>query len=252
MKVALELKNISKSFGEQRVHRDLSLQIEEGKTTIIVGQSGAGKSVMLKYFIGLMDPDEGEAVVHGESLQGMRKKDLLRIRSKVSYLFQGVALFDSMDAFENVALPLREKTKLKDSEVHKRVMEKLDMVGMADAAHKFPSELSGGMQKRVGLARALQLDPEVVLFDEPTTGLDPETTHHTYELFSEAQRNLGYTALIVSHDLPKVFRIADHVAVLSDGEVRRIEKPQLGKGTGSDWLDRMLNLEAEGVRGVLF
>lgn len=252
MSLALQLRGVSKSFGRQVVHRDLKLDVEKGKTTIIVGQSGAGKSVLLKYFIGLICPDQGEVLVNGQSLCGMKKRDLLEIRSKVSYLFQGVALFDSMNTYENVALPLREKTSLTESEIRAKVMEKLDMVGMTEAIDKFPSELSGGMQKRVGLARALQRDPEVVLFDEPTTGLDPETTHNTYELFADAQKNLGYTALIVSHDLPKVFKIADRVAILNKGQIQNIEKPTLGQTSGSEWLDKMLALEAEGLRGVLF
>jgi phospholipid/cholesterol/gamma-HCH transport system ATP-binding protein len=252
MSLMLELKGVSKSFGPQKVHQDLDLDIEKGKTTIIVGQSGAGKSVLLKYFIGLICPDNGEILVDGRSLCGMKKRELLEIRSKVSYLFQGVALFDSMNTFDNVALPLREKTSLSESDIRTKVMEKLDMVGMAEAIEKYPSELSGGMQKRVGLARALQGDPQVVLFDEPTTGLDPETTHNTYKLFAEAQKNLGYTALIVSHDLPKVFKIADRVAILNQGKVQSIEKPTLNQPSGSEWLDKMLALEAEGLRGVLF
>lgn len=252
MSLMLELKGVSKSFGPQKVHQDLDLDIEKGKTTIIVGQSGAGKSVLLKYFIGLICPDQGEILVDGRSLCGMKKRELLEIRSKVSYLFQGVALFDSMNTFDNVALPLREKTSLSESDIRTKVMEKLDMVGMAEAIEKYPSELSGGMQKRVGLARALQGDPQVVLFDEPTTGLDPETTHNTYKLFAEAQKNLGYTALIVSHDLPKVFKIADRVAILNQGKVQSIEKPTLNQPSGSEWLDKMLALEAEGLRGVLF
>jgi phospholipid/cholesterol/gamma-HCH transport system ATP-binding protein len=252
MSLMLELKGVSKSFGLQKVHQELDLDIEKGKTTIIVGQSGAGKSVLLKYFIGLICPDQGEILVDGRSLCGMKKRELLEIRSKVSYLFQGVALFDSMNTFDNVALPLREKTSLSESDIRTKVMEKLDMVGMAEAIEKYPSELSGGMQKRVGLARALQGDPQVVLFDEPTTGLDPETTHNTYKLFAEAQKNLGYTALIVSHDLPKVFKIADRVAILNQGKVQSIEKPTLNQPSGSEWLDKMLALEAEGLRGVLF
>lgn len=252
MSTALELRGVEKSFGDQKVHRGLNLEVQRGKTTIIVGQSGAGKSVMLKYFIALMHPDAGEVLVDGQSLCGIKKRDLQEVRSKVSYLFQGVALFDSMNTYDNVALPLREKTSLSESEIRERVMEKLDLVGMAAAVDKYPAELSGGMQKRVGLARALQRDPEVVLFDEPTTGLDPETTHQTYELFASTQKRLGYTALIVSHDLPKVFRIADDVAILDGGEIRRIKKPTLGQPSGSEWLDRMLSLEAQGLKGVLF
>ena len=249
---ALELVGVQKSFAGQLIHKGLNLAVEKGKTTIVVGQSGAGKSVMLKYFIALICPDVGEVRVCGQSLCGLSRKELSEIRSKVSYLFQGVALFDSMTTFENVALPLREKTKMSEAEIKAKVMEKLDLVGMTGAIHKYPSELSGGMQKRVGLARALQRDPEVVLFDEPTTGLDPETTHMIYDLFADTQKHLGYTALIVSHDLPKVFRIADDVAVLNEGKIQRVGLPELGKSSGSVWLDRMMELEAAGIKGVLF
>jgi phospholipid/cholesterol/gamma-HCH transport system ATP-binding protein len=249
---ALELIGVQKSFSGQLVHKGLTLSVEKGKTTIVVGQSGAGKSVMLKYFIALICPDAGEVKVSGTSLCGLSRRELSDIRARVSYLFQGVALFDSMTAFENVALPLREKTKMTELQIRDKVMEKLDLVGMVKASHKYPSELSGGMQKRVGLARALQMDPDVVLFDEPTTGLDPETTHMIYDLFADTQRQLGYTALIVSHDLPKVFRIADDVAVLNDGLIHRVDRPVLGKPSGSIWLDRMMELEASGLKGVLF
>ena len=249
---ALELIEVQKSFSGQWVHKGLNLAVERGKTTIVVGQSGAGKSVMLKYFIALVCPDAGEVKVSGQSLCGLSRWELAEIRSKVSYLFQGVALFDSMTSFDNVALPLREKTKMSEAEIRTKVMEKLDLVGMSGASHKYPSELSGGMQKRIGLARALQREPEVVLFDEPTTGLDPETTHMIYDLFADTQKKLGYTALIVSHDLPKVFRIADDVAVLNEGKINRVRLPELGKSSGSAWLDRMMELEAAGVKGVLF
>ena len=249
--IALELINIYKSFGEQKVHEGINIKIEKGKSAIVVGQSGAGKSVMLKYFPGLTKPDVGEVKVFDQNIANMKRGDLYKVRSKLGVLFQGAALFDSLTTFENVALPLREKTNLLESEIKNSVMEKLDLVGMADAHHKYPANLSGGMQKRVGLARALQRDPDIVLFDEPTTGLDPETTHNIYDLFADTQKKLGYTSLIVSHDIPKVFRIADVVAVLSNKEIQICEKDCLGEGCGNPWLTKMLELERAGLKGTL-
>ena len=248
----LSLKGVHKSFGPQVVHCDLELQVPRGKSTIIVGPSGAGKSVLLKYFIGMMFPDRGEVLVDGEELGSLTRQDLYRVRSRFGFLFQGAALFDSMTTFDNVALPVREKMKLEESETADRVMEKLDLVGMADAAHKYPAELSGGMQKRVGLARALARDPEVLLFDEPTTGLDPESTYKIYELFMDTQKKLGYTSVQVSHDIPKVFRLADQVAVLEGGRLDVCPRPEPRQEAGQDWLDHMLALEKRGLEGVLF
>ena len=249
--VALELIDICKSFGEQKVHQGINLKIEKGKSAIVVGQSGSGKSVMLKYFTGLMKPDSGSVKVFDTDISKMSRKELFAVRSRLGVLFQSAALFDSLTTFENVALPLREKTKMTEAQIRASVLEKLDLVGMVDAIDKYPANLSGGMQKRVGLARALQRDPDIVLFDEPTTGLDPETTHTIYDLFAETQKKLGYTSLIVSHDIPKVFRIADVVAVLSNREIQLCEKHCLGEGCGNPWLTKMLKLEKAGLKGTL-
>lgn len=239
---AIEIKDVYKNFGEQKVHRGVNLNIHKGKTTVIVGHSGAGKSVMLKYILGLIQPDKGNVYIGGQDVVKMNNRQLYDIRSKFGVLFQGSALLDSLDVFDNVALPLREKTKLPENEIHDRVVEKLGLMGIENAIHKYPSELSGGMQKRVGLARALQREPEIVLFDEPTTGLDPETTHTIYELFENTQSRLGYTALIVSHDIPKVFRIADYVAVLNQGKIQAHVPPEELDNCGNDWVRKMLTL----------
>jgi phospholipid/cholesterol/gamma-HCH transport system ATP-binding protein len=199
-----------------------------------------------------MEPDEGQVIVGGRDICSLSKRELGEVRSRVSYLFQGVALFDSLSVFDNVALPLREKTTMSESDIYKQVMDHLDMVSMAHAVNKYPSELSGGMQKRVGLARALQRNPDVVLFDEPTTGLDPETTFNIYNLFRDTQKMLGYTALIVSHDIPKVFRIADEIAVLSDGFIKQVPIPQKGEVSSDPWLEKMMTLETDSLKGVLF
>ena len=248
----LALKGVSKSFGPQKVHESVSLEVPKGKSTIVVGPSGAGKSVLLKYFIGMMSPDEGEVRVDGQEMGSLSRDELYNIRARIGFLFQGAALFDSMTVFDNVALPIRERLKLSEDAVLKRVMDKLDLVGMAEAAQKYPAELSGGMQKRVGLARALARDPEVLLFDEPTTGLDPESTHNIYELFLSTQKKLGYTSVQVSHDIPKVFRLADQVAVLENGRLEVCPQPKPGQSSGQLWLDHMLSLEKKGLEGVLF
>jgi phospholipid/cholesterol/gamma-HCH transport system ATP-binding protein len=248
----LALKDVSKSFGPQVVHKGINLEVPKGKSTIIVGPSGAGKSVLLKYFIGMTHPDVGQVLVDGVDLGGLRRQELYQARARFGFLFQGAALFDSMTTFENVALPIRERMKLSESDTRKRVLEKLDLVNMTEAVEKYPAELSGGMQKRVGLARALARDPEVLLFDEPTTGLDPESTHNIYELFSSTQEKLGYTSVQVSHDIPKVFRLADQVAVLEKGHLEVCPGPTPGEPVGQTWLDHMLSLEKKGLEGVLF
>jgi len=239
--VAIEIKNITKSFGMQEVHKNISLSMIKGKTTVIVGKSGVGKSVLIKYILGLLKPDSGEILIEGQEMTHFSRKQLYHLRSRFGVLFQSAALFDSMDVFDNVALPLREKTKLKENEIRSKVIEKLNWVGIKEESlYKYPSEISGGMQKRVGLARALQRDPEIVLFDEPTTGLDPETSESIYDLFKELQEKLNYTAIIVSHDIPRVFRIADQVAILEDGEIKACMKPEEFKSSDNPWVIKML------------
>lgn len=244
---AIQIRGVFKTFGDQEVHRGLDLDIPCGKTTVIVGHSGAGKSVMIKYILGLIKPDRGQVLLGDQDIVSMSRRQLYDIRSKFGVLFQGAALFDSLNVFENVAMPLREKTKLNESEIREQVMEKLELMKIEHSAHKYPSELSGGMQKRVGLARALQRTPEVVLFDEPTTGLDPETTHNIYKLFKETQQKLKYTAIIVSHDIPKVFNIADRVAVLYEGKIVENCPPDQLENCDHEWIQKMLKLEKEKI-----
>ena len=225
-KAIIQLIDVEKSFGKQKVLKQVNLNIFEGRTTIIVGESGQGKSVILKHILGLLKPDNGKVLVYGENITGMRKKELERIRSIFGVLFQSVALFDSLTVFENVALPLRERTKLSEDEIRKEVSEKLKMVDLVGSDDKYPAQLSGGMKKRVGLARALQLNPKIVLFDEPTTGLDPVRTEEIYRLFDSTQKKLQYTAIIVSHDVPKIFKLADYIAVLHDGLIQEVLPPE--------------------------
>ena len=222
----ISLEEVSKSFGRQTVLDRVSFSIPRGRTTVIVGGSGQGKSVTLKLILGLMSPDSGRVLVDGEDVAGMKKRELDRVRARFGVLFQGAALLDSLSVFDNVALPLVERTGLSRGEIRDRVMATLAQLGLTGHEDKFPAQLSGGMKKRVGLARALQLEPEIMLFDEPTTGLDPEKTMEIYRLFVETHERFGYTAVIVSHDIPKVFNLADQVVVLNHGRVWSFGSPE--------------------------
>jgi len=215
----IKLTDVHKSFGAQKVLNGLSLEIPEGKVTAIIGPSGEGKSVLLKHIIGLLQPDSGRIEVDGESILGLRRSQLNRIREKFGMLFQNAALFDSMSVFENVAFPLQEKTKLTRDEIHRRVLSALEDVGLKNVEEKFPDELSGGMKKRVGLARAVVLNPKIILFDEPTTGLDPVIKRAIHHLIKETHAKFGFTAVIVSHEIPDIFDIAQNVAMLYQGEI---------------------------------
>jgi phospholipid/cholesterol/gamma-HCH transport system ATP-binding protein len=215
----IRLTGVHKSFGAQKVLNGLNLEIPEGKVTAIIGPSGEGKSVLLKLIIGLLQPDSGLIEVDGECMQGLRRSQLNLIREKFGMLFQNAALFDSMSVFENVAFPLQEKTKLTRDEIRRRVLSALEHVGLKNVEDKFPDELSGGMKKRVGLARAVVLDPKIILFDEPTTGLDPVIKRAIHHLIRETHAKFGFTAVVVSHEIPEIFDIAQNVAMLYQGEI---------------------------------
>ena len=229
--VAIEFKEVIKSFvsldgKKQTVLDRVSFTIPVGKTTVIAGGSGQGKSVTLKMVLGLMRADGGGIFVGGKNVTNLSGRALENLRTRFGVLFQGAALFDSMTVFENVALPLRERTKMTEKEIRTQVTETLTQLDLAGHEEKYPAQLSGGMQKRVGLARALQLNPEILLFDEPTTGLDPVMTREIYQLFSRTQALVGYTSVIVSHDIPKVFNLADQVIILNDGKVDVFDSPE--------------------------
>lgn len=215
----IKLVGVEKTLGGQPVLRGVDITIPRGKLTTIIGRSGEGKSVLLKHMIGLMRPDRGQVWVDGIELSHLRGKELNEVRKRFAMLFQGAALFDSLTVFENVAFPLREKLRLPDAEVRRRVEEKLEQVGLAGMGHKYPAELSGGMKKRTGLARALVMEPEIILFDEPTTGLDPLMAKTIHDLIVATQRKFGFTAVMVSHEIPEIFSISDWVAMLKDGRI---------------------------------
>ncbi len=223
----IRLVNINKSFRSQQVLRDLNLIIPSGQTTVIIGRSGGGKSVLLKHIMGLMRPDSGEVWIDDEEINRLNQRNLYRVRKRFGMLFQEGALFDSMSVGENVAFPIREHKKLTPSEIEKLVSEKLALVGLRDIEDKMPSELSGGMRKRVALARAIALDPDILLFDEPTTGLDPIMTAAIDQLIVETQKRFQMTCVVISHDIQSVFRIAHNIFMLYEGKIIEGGTPEI-------------------------
>ncbi len=223
MDYAIEFSHLSKTFGTHQVLKQLDFSIERGKITTILGFSGAGKSTLLKHILGLLRPTSGTVTVLGENLNQMSEYRLREFRQKFGMLFQYAALFDSLSAFENIAFPLREFSKLNESEIKTKVLDLIESVGLIpESASKLPSELSGGMRKRVGLARALALKPEIILYDEPTTGLDPITTKMVNDLIVETARlnqEQRLTSVIISHDISASLKISDSIAFLEQGKM---------------------------------
>jgi len=216
----IEVRDLHKAFGAQQVLRGIDLRIATGQTTVIIGGSGSGKSVLLKHLIALMRPDHGEVRFHGQDLFSMTPREVLGVRSKFGMLFQNSALFDSMNVFDNIAFPLREhRRKLKRSEVRELVMDSLQSLNLYNVEHKFPAQLSGGMRKRVALARATILRPEIVLYDEPTTGLDPIMIKQVDDMIAETAERLNITSVVISHDMASTFRIGHFVAMLHRGKI---------------------------------
>ncbi len=215
----IEFRNVTKSFGERTILDNVNLKIFRGEITAIIGKSGVGKSVFLKHIIGLLKPDSGEILFQGVPLESMSRTQRTKFKRSISYMFQQNALFDSLDVFENIALPLRERTRMKEVELREKVNEKLDQFELREVLDRYPSQLSGGMQKRVALARALVTDPEIILFDEPTTGLDPLRKNAVLTMIAHHQREIGFTAVMVSHDIPDVFFIANRVAIIEDRKI---------------------------------
>ena len=205
---------------------DVDFSIPAGKTTVIAGASGQGKSVTLKLILGLMQADAGRIFIHDKDVTGFRGTALEQLRTQFGVLFQGSALFDSLTVFENVALPLRERTRKTENEIRERVAVTLAQFELTGHEEKYPAQLSGGMKKRVGLARAMQLNPSIMLFDEPTTGLDPVMTQEIYHLFVRTKAEFGFTSVIVSHDIPKIFNLADQVILLQNGKMDVFGSPE--------------------------
>ena len=242
----IRIHNLHKSFGSQHVLRGINLEIPTGTIFVIVGSSGTGKSCLLKHLIGLLRPDSGRVWVDNVELSALRGRALNRVRDRFSMLFQGGALFDSLSVYDNVAFPLREKTRLTEAMIGDRVHERLAQVDLSGVDAKFPSELSGGMRKRAALARALVTDPEIILFDEPTTGLDPIRVNTIHQLILDLHGLLNFTAVVVSHDIPEVFSLATHIAMLNQGSIVAAGTPEELQASTDPVVQQFINGRTQG------
>jgi phospholipid/cholesterol/gamma-HCH transport system ATP-binding protein len=222
----IEIRGLRKRLGRKQVLDGVDLDVRTGETVVVVGPSGGGKSVLLKHVVGLMDPEEGSIVIDGDEIVGKRESELNPIRQRFGMLFQGAALFDSMSVGENVGLPLREHTKMSEREIRERIRERLEWVGLKDVENMKPASLSGGMKKRVGLARAIAMDPRFILYDEPTTGLDPIMSAVIDHLIRDLQKRLGVTSIVVTHDMTSATFVGDRIAMLLNGKIYFAGTPQ--------------------------
>jgi phospholipid/cholesterol/gamma-HCH transport system ATP-binding protein len=218
----ISLRHVSKSFGSKRVLQDFSLDVEEGETVALIGFSGTGKSVAIKHIVGLLMPDSGQVLVDGLNVPDLTRQELYRLRARIGYVFQFAALFDSMTIGDNVAMGLRKQEGLDEGEIDERVKEALELVDLPDAVDRFPAELSGGMRKRVGIARAIALRPKYILYDEPTTGLDPVTSAVIDDLMLRMERQLGVTGVVITHDMRSAYTVSNRIAMLYEGRVRQV------------------------------
>ena len=242
----IKVENLTKRFGSQLVLRGLDLEIPTGSITVIIGRSGGGKSVFLRH-LGLLRPDGGRVLLDGQEITRLSGKALDAIRRRYGVVFQGGALFDSMRCGDNVAFPLREKVKLPKAEITKRVESALAQVGLEGMSQKYPAEVSGGMRKRVAIARALVTEPEIVFFDEPTTGLDPVLVNTIHHLILDLHRRHRFTAVMVSHEIPEIFEIADRVAMLHDGRIVEVGPPAQLQASQNRIVQKFIRGEPEGT-----
>ncbi|HJK93733.1 MAG TPA: ATP-binding cassette domain-containing protein [Polyangiaceae bacterium LLY-WYZ-15_(1-7)] len=239
--VHMYVRNIHKSYGDHHVLKGITFDVLRQKTNVVIGPSGSGKSVLMRQVIRLETPDEGEVVVNGVNYAALKGMDLERVRRNMGMVFQQSALFDSMTVFDNVAFPLREHTKMSRKEIRERVMDRLESLGIGHAWRKWPAELSGGMQRRVAVARAMVLETDILIYDEPTTGLDPLTVQTVDELIAETEEKFGVTSIVISHDMASVFRIADRITFLYFGEVAATGAPSVlaeqSEGPVAEYID---------------
>ena len=243
--IMIQITNIHKSYGDKKVLDGVNLVIETGETMVIIGRSGCGKSVLLKHLVGLIAPDRGSITLDGLELNGIGKKALYHVRQRFGVLFQGAALFDSMNVGENVGLGRRQHSSMRDEEIRAIVAGKLEMVGMSGNEAMMPAELSGGMKKRVGLARALAMEPSYVFYDEPTTGLDPIMADRINDLIMLLQRKLALTSIVVTHDMVSANKIGDHIAMLHHGKIIFSGTPQQIQASPDERVQQFIRGEAD-------
>ena len=242
----IEIVNLEKSFDGLKVLKGVNVKISDGEVMAIIGQSGCGKSVLLKHVIGLIKPDKGNIIIDGIDMTELTGKDIDTVRGKLGMLFQSGALFDSLTVYGNVAFQLVEKTKLRRNEIRERVLQALDDVGLRGIGNKYPAEISGGMRKRVALARALITEPSIVLFDEPTTGLDPIILNSIHRLIMHTHKKYGFTGLIISHEIPEIFEVADKVAMLHNGIIVETGTPDEIKNSSDPIVKQFITGSQEG------
>ncbi len=247
----IEIIGLEKAFGDLKVLKGLNLKISEKEVIAVIGRSGEGKSVLLKHLIGLVTPDKGNIFIEGVDITTLKNKDLDTIREKFGVVFQGGALFDSLTVYGNVAFPLREKTRIGKEDLREKVDQALEVVGLKGMGKKYPAEISGGMKKRVALARALIAEPSIVLFDEPTTGLDPIILHSIHRLIKNTHKKYGFTGLIISHEIPEIFDVADRVAMLHNGVIVEVGTPEEIRNSSNPAVRQFLTGSTEGPIEVL-
>jgi phospholipid/cholesterol/gamma-HCH transport system ATP-binding protein len=241
----IKLVDVYKSFGEKKVLQGFTLDVAEGETVVIIGYSGSGKSVAIKHIVGLLQPDAGTVFVDGQEVPRLSRRELYELRARIGYVFQFAALFDSLTVGENVAMGLRSHEGLSEREIAARVTEALELVDLPDVELHYPADLSGGMRKRVGIARAIALRPKYILYDEPTTGLDPVTSAVIDELMLRMQRQLGVTAVVITHDMRSAYRVGTRIAMLYEGKVRQVGTVEEIKNTTDPVVRQFIEGRAE-------
>lgn len=244
--VKIKLVDVHKSFGQKKVLTGVNLEIYESETIVVIGQSGSGKSVLLKHIIGLMKPDRGHIYVDGQDITVLSEEERMKMSRKFGMLFQGAALFDSLNVAENVAFGLRRHTSLSENEIREVVKASLERVGLRGVEHLLPFELSGGMKKRVGLARAIAYNPEIILYDEPTTGLDPIRADAINSLILRLKKDLCVTSVVITHDMNSTYKIADRIAMLYDGRIIEIGTPEEIRNSPNPVVQQFINGRATG------
>ena len=242
----IRIRGLKRKLGSKQVLDGVDLDLEKGENVVVMGRSGTGKSVLLKHIIGLMKPDEGSIEVDGVDIVSLNEHDLSEIRKRFGMLFQGAALFDSMTVGENVGLALREHLRLDPAEIQRRVADRLEWVGLTGVENMKPASLSGGMRKRVGLARAIAMDPQYILYDEPTTGLDPILADAISELIRSLQRRLGVTSIVVTHDMAAAYKVADRMAMLDGGRIVFNGTPEEARSTRDPLVRQFIEGSSEG------